>query len=173
MNIVPSTYQAKMENKNRFLLPGRSRLLGILFSLSGVVLGIVRFRYGIKPESLNLKFFAFYSSYLEDKYMQIIRNNMCEEVVTFLLVAGLFLVAFSREKEENERTQAIRLKAFFLTAYLNALFLIVAIFFTYGFAFVYALMANMGFGLLAYIVSFRVMLFREKRKTKVSDNQNP
>lgn len=148
-------------------MPGRSQLLGILFFLSGVSLGIVRFWYGIKPESLNLKLFAFYSSYLEDKYMQIIRNNMCEEVVTFLIVAGLFMFAFAREKEENERTQAIRLKAFFLTAYLNALFLIVAIFFTYGFAFVYALMANMGFGLLAYIISFRVMLFQEKRKKRI------
>jgi len=37
--------------------------------------------------------------------------------------------------------------------------LLVSLFFTYGFAFVYMLMANMGISLLAYILAFRTLLW--------------
>jgi len=151
-----------------FLLPRNFRFVGILFLVLGIILGVARFYYGFKPDLLDLKMFAFYSSYLETKYMDIIRNNMCEEFTGFFLVTGLFLIAFSREKNENEPNNLLRLKAFFIAAYLNFLFLLISLFFTYGFAFVYMLMANMGIGLLAYIIVFRTLLWQNR--SKPSDN---
>lgn len=151
-------------NKITFLFPWRFRFLGIIFFVFGLLFGIARFKYGYKPEIFDLKMFAFFSSYLESKYMQFITNNMCEEITGFLALSGLFIMAFSREKNESELTNRIRLKAFFLAAYLNFLFLCVAFFFTYGFAFVYMLMANIGFNLLVYLVAFRIMIFLEYKR---------
>jgi hypothetical protein len=148
-----------------FLLPRSFRFVGILFFIAGLILGIARFKYGFKPDLLDMKIFAFYSSYLETKYMEIIRNNMGEEFAGFFLISGLFLIAFSREKEENKLKNELRLKAFFIAAYLNFLFLLISLFFTYGLAFIYMLMANMGIGLISYILVFRVLLRKSRSMT--------
>jgi hypothetical protein len=151
-----------------FLLPRGFRFVGIIFFIIGLMLGIARFKYGLKPDLLDMKMFAFYSSYLETKYMEIIRNNMGEEFTGFFLITGLFLIAFSREKDENGQKNELRLKAFFIAAWLNFLFLLVSLFFTYGLAFIYMLMANMGISLLAYILVFRILLWQ---KSSVSADQ--
>jgi hypothetical protein len=146
--------------KLTFLMPRNLRFLGIIFIVLGLILGISRFYFGNKPDMLEMKMFAFSSSYLDTKYMEIVRNNLSEEITGFFLVAGLFLIAFSREKEENEQKNNLRLKAFYITAYLNFLFLLVSLFFTFGFAFIYMLIANMGISLLSYIVVFRTLLLQ-------------
>jgi len=89
---------------------------------------------------------------------------MCEEITGFLMFSGLFLIAFSREAEENYQLNILRLKSFFITAYLNFLFLLTALFFTYGFAFVYMMMVNMCFGMLVYIIVFQTLKFRNRLK---------
>ena len=136
--------------------------MGFLFFAGGLILGIARFRYSFKPDLLDMKMFAFSSSYLETKYMEIVKNNMSEEFTGFFIVAGLFLIAFSREKVENELKNRLRLKAFFIAAYLDLLFLLASLFFTFGFAFVFMLMANMVFSLLAYIIAFRYLLIKNR-----------
>lgn len=143
-------------------MPANFRFVGILFFILGFVLGVIRFKYGFKPEILDMKMFAFASSYIQTKYMEMIGNNMGEEIASFFLLTGLFLIAFSREKNENEEFNVIRLKAFFMAAYSNFVFLLAAVLFTYGFSFIYMLMLNMGFGLLVFIAAFQIMLFKSR-----------
>jgi hypothetical protein len=138
--------------------------VGIIFFIGGVVAGISRFYLGVKPKLLNMKAFAFYSYYIDEKYMEIIKNNYGEEITGFLLITGLFLFAFSREKNEKDEYCILRMKALAASFYLNFAFLLAALLFTYGFAFMYMLMFNMGFGLLAYITVFQVLLFRHRRE---------
>ena len=145
--------------KMTFLLPRNFRFLGILFFILGLILGIARFKYGFKPDVLDLDTFAVYSSYLETKFMQVVRNNFGEEITGILMVGGLFLMAFAREKTENELTSRLRLKSFFIAAYINFAFLIAAFLFTFGIAFVYMLMLNMGIGLLVFTGVFRFLLY--------------
>jgi len=145
-------------------MPRNFRFVGIFFLIIGFIFGVARFKYGFKPNLLDFKMFAFYSSYIESKYMEIVKNNLGEELTGFFIVTGLFFIAFAREAEESEITKILRLKAFFLAAYLNFFFLLIALFFTFGFAFVYALMVNMGFGLLAFIVSFRILRWLNQSK---------
>ena len=138
--------------------------MGIIFFIGGVVAGISRFYLGVKPKILNMKAFAFYSYYIDEKYLEIIKNNYGEEITGFLLITGLFLFAFSREKNEKDEYCILRMKALAASFYLNFAFLIAALLFTYGFAFMYMLMFNMGFGLLAYITVFQILLFRHRRE---------
>jgi hypothetical protein len=146
-------------NRMIFLMPRSFRFVGIIFFSMGLIIGMTRFYFGIKPEVLEIKVFAFYSSYLQTKFMQFISNNMIEELTGVFLISGLFLIAFSREKMEEAYINAIRLKSFFISAYLNFFFLLTSLFFTYGLAFVYMLMLNMGVSLLIYIIAFRILLF--------------
>src|SRR5512133_75542 len=132
--------------KNIFLMPRNFKFVGIIFFVAGLVAGISRFYLGIKPKLLNMKAFAFYSYYVEEKYLEIIRNHSGEEITGFLLISGLFLFAFSREKVETDEYCFLRMKALATSFYLNFAFLLAALFFTFGFAFIYMLMFNMGFG---------------------------
>ena len=147
-------------------MPRNFKFVGIIFFIAGVVAGISRFYLGIKPKLLNMNAFAFYSQYVEEKYLQVIKNNYGEEITGFLLITGLFLFAFSREKQEKEEYCFLRVKAMAASFYLNFAFLLAALLFTFGFAFVYMLMINMGFGLLAYIVVFQTLLFKNRRKSR-------
>lgn len=154
-------------DKLNFLLPRNFRFVGIFFFVIGLILGIARFSYGFKPDMLDFKMFAFYSSYLESKYLQMISNNMGEEFTGFFLIAGLFMVAFSRHKNEIALFNSFRLKAFFVAAYLNFLFLLFSLFFTFGFAFIYMLMINMGFGLLIYSITFQILIYRNLKTSMI------
>lgn len=138
--------------------------MGIVFALAGVILLVIRFYYGIKPEFFNIKVFAIFSSYLESKYFEVVTNQMIEEIGGILVLTGLFLTAFSREREEEEWMNALRLRSFFITAYINAAFLILAILFTFGFGFVYMIILNLVLWLVLYIIFFRTLLFLNRNR---------
>jgi hypothetical protein len=146
--------------KVNYLVPRNFRFVGIFFVIAGAVMGVARFIYGFKPDFLDMKQFALYSEYLESKYMRIIKNNMGEEVTGLLLMLGLFLIAFSREKTEDETTEKLRLTAFIIATWVNVAFIMIALFFTYGIAFIYMLIINMIVFLSAYIIAFRILYIR-------------
>jgi hypothetical protein len=141
--------------------------VGIFLCISGLILGIFRFKYGFKPDSLEIKTFALYSSYLENKFLEFTRNNMSEEITGFMIITGLFMISFSREKDENAEIDRIRLRSLLTAAYINFLYILFSIIFTFGFAFIYMLILNMGVGLLAYIITFRILIF--KTRARVSE----
>ena len=147
-----------------FLMPGGLRPLGIVFSIAGMLLLILKYKFNFKPDFLNFKVFAFYSVYIEAKSFIFITHQMIEELGGVLLISGLFLIAFTREKVETEILEALRLRAFYMMAYLNFVFLLFAILFFYGFGFVGALTVFTFFWLAAYTILFRVLIYRTKLK---------
>lgn len=152
--------------KFSLLLPSAFKTVGIILTGAGIIFLIIRFYYGIKPEIFNLKAFAVISSYLESKYFEVIKNQMIEEIGGVLLLTGLFMITFSREKSENHDLSIIRLNAFLITAYINTFFLIISILFTFGFGFVYMLILNFVLGFIIYLLSFRIMIYRYYRNQK-------
>jgi len=149
-----------------YLLPRGFRRLGFIFIVAGVILGIIRFYFGIKPALLEGKVFAIYSVFLHSKSMVVIKNQLIEEIVGLLLIIGLFIVAFAREKNEGPEISATRLNAFILSVYLNTFFVIAAILFTYGIAFIYMMIISLFLQLSFYIFSFRIMIYIERNKGK-------
>jgi hypothetical protein len=152
-----------------FLLPKGLRPLGFIFTAAGIILAIIRFYFGYKPELLKRNVFAIYSHYLDSKFMQVIKNQLLEEVAGVLLVLGIFLIAFTKEKDDDEKTNEIRLRAFFITTYLNVLFILISILFTFGLGFMYMAMINMVLWLIVYIISFRLLLSGHRKKTSTSN----
>ena len=154
--------QVELNSNFSFILPRGFLPFGFLFTCSGIILGIIRFYFGLKPDFLKRNVYAVYSYYLESKTLQVINNQLMEEIAGLLLIIGLFLIAFTKEKYELPHTNSIRLHAFFISIYLNTIFLITAIIFTFGFAFVYMLIINMGLFILIYIIIFRVLVLRSR-----------
>lgn len=118
----------------------------------------------IKPKLLNVKVFALYSEYLDNKFMKVVSNNIGEEITILLIISGLFIVAFSREKAETEVLRDLRFSAFVASFYLSFVFIIGATLFTFGLAFIYMLVLNMSIPLVTYILAFRILLYRHNKK---------
>ena len=145
-------------------MPNKLRIFGIIFFMAGIVLLILKYQFNLKPEFLNLKVFAIYSFYIEAKVFTVITHQMLGDLAGVLLLAGMFVVSFTREKEESAEVDELRLKAFLVGAYVNLAYLLIALLFFFGFGFVGALTLFMAVWLLAYLVTFRISLYRNKRK---------
>lgn len=158
--------------KTVLLLPRNFRFVGIGFFIAGCLATFIRFYLGVKPKLLNLKVFAVHSEYLNNSYLKVVNNNFGEEIAIILIITGLFLFAFSREKSESEMLNVLRLKAFFISFYLSFAFLLAATFFTFGFAFIYMLILNMAVPLILYITTFKILLLRKGKPVIETGNKN-
>lgn len=145
---------------NIYLIPNKFRIAGVLSILIGMALTYIRFIVGLKPEYLNWKVFAIYSSFLENKYFTFTTNNVSEEICGLLVLAGLFILAFSKEKEENEKVQEIRLYSIYYAVYANIFIILLAFLFVYGIGFVAFAMLNMYLILTLFIIIFKYQLYK-------------
>jgi hypothetical protein len=148
--------------RSTLLLPHSFRFPGAILLAAGSVFGIMRFWFDIKPKFLTMKVFAFYSEYLAEKYFRFVRDNMSEELVGVLLVLGIWMVAFSRDKEETGEKEALRSRAFYLSAYIQMVFLLVCLLFTFGIAFIYMLMMYMLLLPASYFIIYRILAGTQK-----------
>jgi hypothetical protein len=148
-----------LENNQIFekdlLLPKVYKTIGSILLIPGIILYIIRFPLGSSIKFLNIKVFAIYSQYLDSKYFVWLEHNITQELCGILLLTGLVFIAFSREKKENEIIRSLRIRSFILSFYINCSFLIAALLFTYGIAFLEMILFNMTSGLLLYVIIFR------------------
>ena len=141
--------------------------MGEIFTGVGTLLGILRFYFDFKPGMLDQKVYAVYSVYLKTRTMKVESNQLIEEIVGLLVILGLFMIAFAREKNESPQISSIRLKAFFISFYINTAFLIFSILFTFGLAFIYMTILNLVLPLSIYIIVFQIMAGIERKKVLV------
>lgn len=145
-----------------YLLPRKFRIVGFAFTSIGISLAVLRFYFGIKPKFLETKVFAVYSRYFESSYLKVISNQISEELTALFLILGLLIICFSKEQNENEITNQIRLKSLVLAIYFNTGFILFSIVFIYGFIFINILVINLFSLLILYFVVFRILVFISK-----------
>jgi hypothetical protein len=143
-----------------FLIPKSLRPFGIVLLILGILLSVLKFSFNLKPNFLDLRVFAVYSYYIEAKTFTMITHQMIGEIGGICMLAGLFLLSFTREKEESEILDSLRLKAFLITAYLNIFYLIFTALFFFGFGFVGTLTFFAVYWLAVYLLVFRYLIYR-------------
>lgn len=139
-------------------MPNNIRIYGWVILLFGLILGVIRFYFGVKPEFLNIKVFAVYSKYFETNYFKVIENHVSEELTALLILVGLFVISFTKEKIENESVSVIRYKSFILTFYINTQIIVLSFLFVYGFGFINILVINVFSPFIIYIILSRYFL---------------
>ncbi len=103
------------------------------------------------------------ASYLFEKDFSTDFNGELSILVTLV---SLFMIAFTREKIEDEYVSLKRLKALQISLYLNLLLVAVASIFIYGFAYVYILQCSIYSILVIYILVFIYQMHIKPRLTK-------
>ncbi|MEI8005027.1 MAG: hypothetical protein WCI48_02390 [Bacteroidota bacterium] len=148
-----------MSNSN-ILLPRWFRYLGILLTVAGVIMSVIRFGYGIKPEFLEVKVFVVYAAYLQTSEFRSITNNISEEICGITLILGLFFLACAKLRNESEETWGLRLKSFIYSLYTVTALMIFCLVFIYGWGYLMVMAANLFLYLLVYNIWFYTLLFR-------------
>lgn len=142
------------------LFPAKFRIWGLGLAVAGVLLAVLRFSFGFKPDFLNVNVFAVYSRYMDTKVFEVIRNQVIEEISGILVMVGLVIAAFSRMKTENDQVNALRLKSFIISVYLNAVFFIGGLLFTFGLGYMFVLILNSVSLLVFYLAVFSWLYHR-------------
>jgi len=88
-------------------------------------------------------------------------------VSTILVLVGLFLIAFSKEKIEDEQISQLRLDSLRWAIYLNYLILLLSLIFTNGIDLIDILRLNIWVPLVFFIIRFRWVIYRLNRSLKM------
>jgi len=88
---------------------------------------------------------------------------------TLLVLIGLFLVAFSRERIEDEQIIQLRLDSLRWAIYLNYAILLFSLVFTQGGDSSHILLLNIWLPLLFFILRFQWVLYRLNRSARSND----
>lgn len=144
--------------KSFLLFPHTWRLAGCIMLLGGI--GIAAYNYfhfgAISADSrIDGNFF---SASLSDKI-----NTMLNDAEYCLLVIGLLLVGFSKEKVEDEQIAKMRLESLQWSVYFNYGLLIICIILINGVNFLAIMAYNVMSQLVFFVIRFRWKVYRSNR----------
>lgn len=91
------------------------------------------------------------------------KENFTNEVALICVFISLFFLAFSREKEEDEYIQKLRLDSLLVACYANTFILIIGTMLFYGFGYLEFMGYNMFTIQLIFIARFRWVLYKQKQ----------
>ena len=153
--------------KPRLLLPHKYKVLGLMIAAPAFILMIFNLH-----DEFTFKFLDFQAagsgkiSFDHDFLFNLQSNNFTDEIGGVLLISGLLLIAFTKEKFEDERIQKIRLESLLWAVFINSIFLILSIIFFYGDLFLKIMAYNMCTPLLLFILRFNLLMYFERKKLK-------
>ncbi len=90
-------------------------------------------------------------------------NNFTDELIAIGLMTGLMLIAFSKEKIEDEWVAKLRLDALLWGVFINALLLFLAFIVLYNDGFWYFMNINLFTPLIIFIIRFNYLKWKENR----------
>ncbi|QKZ14575.1 hypothetical protein [Spirosoma sp. KUDC1026] len=135
----------------KWLFPHRFRLIGWIIFVPLLLLGLANRYADFRIRQLNVSSWLLFGE---------IGNNLTDEFAGVGVIVGLLLIAFSKEKVEDEMISRIRLEALQWSVYANYLLLAIAMLTVYNGAFLEVMVYNMFTVLLVFIGRFRWLLYR-------------
>jgi len=133
----------------KWLFPHRYRLIGWVLFVPSLLLGVASVHGLFSLDFLIVKGAIFQGT-----------NNLTNELAGLGVIVVLLLIAFSKERVEDEMISRLRLDALQWSIYANYLILAIAILTIYDGAFLNVMIYNMFTVLLVFIGRFRWLLHR-------------
>ncbi|MHA4846643.1 hypothetical protein ACX0G7_20905 [Flavitalea antarctica] len=143
--------------KSNLLIPSRYKILGLVILIPSLLLGFWWRFYEFEVGFLTIKSSKEGTSVFKD-----LQLNFTDEIALAGIIAGLLLIAFSREKHEDEFINRIRLESLQWAVLVNYVLLIIAAFLVYGWSFIDVMMYNMLTVLIIFILRFHLILYKNK-----------
>lgn len=157
--------------KTNYLFSNRYKKVGWYLFIPGLILGIVFLICESDISFFNFKVFSIAEQaiFSDTNFFSISENNVLDEISSILMITGALLIAFSKEKYEDEFISKIRLESLVWATYINYAILLLAIIFVHDMTFLWVLVFNMFTLLIFFLIRFNLAL--TKSKNQISDEE--
>lgn len=151
--------------KQQLLLPQRFKKFGWMLIITATALGIYLLSTDFEGLALNVKTFAFINHDFtgSTQFFTLIKVNITNTLVGAAFIIGGLLVAFSREKFEDEYISKLRQSSLTWAVLINYLLLLISFIFIYGTVFLNVMLFNMFTVLIIFIIRFNFVLYRKSK----------
>jgi len=102
-------------------------------------------------------------------WFTMVSTDFQATIVPIFIIIGLLLIAFSKEKIEDEMIVKIREQSLIWAVLVNFIILILGILFVFGFSYLYFLSLQIFFVLILFIAKFNFELYRFKKSMKYEE----
>lgn len=158
--------------KLNFLFPSKFKRIGWFTLIPSAIIGLSTLIYEYEPSFLDFNVPAIFVDELfsvNKKTFRMVTNNILNEILGVLIIISTFLVAFSKEKSEDEYISKIRFDSLAWAVYFNYAILILTVLFIYDFAFLWVMVFNMFTVLLFFIVRFNWQISKLKKSASYEE----
>lgn len=138
------------------------KIIGLLLVLISLLCGYLYFLGG-RPTVFEIPVFAIVSSYMESRFFVIAKTNILDELCGILLIGGMVMIAFSKERIEQEEYFKLRVKALIYAVYATSALWMVIFLLVYGWVIFIVSAAIFLFFLISYYLLFRYLVFKWNR----------
>lgn len=145
--------------KSNLLLPHRFKLTGLLIFLPGFAGGIAALFFGWTPEWMTVEL-PMWLPGVSGTIFQPAKNILIDEVALTFTMSGLLLMAFSREKQEDEFIRHTRLESLQWSFLISLVLFVVASWVVYNDWYWYVLIFNMISIPVFFLIRFHWVLYR-------------
>jgi hypothetical protein len=156
--------------ETRFLLPNRCKLIGWILLIPSAILGffVIFFEFNLK--FLEMKVLTIYSGgpapWDPAGKFGFESHNITGTIVGIMFLIGALMVAFAREKNEDEFISRKRLESLLWATIINYIILLFCFLFFYGLGFMYVMILNMFTILILFIIRFNYVLNRSSKSLR-------
>jgi hypothetical protein len=149
----------------KYLFSYKYKKIGWLILVPSAILGLVSLLVSYEPSFLNFNIPAIFISELfgDMKLFGMVNNNILNDIVGVLIIISSLLVAFYKEKSEDEYISKIRLESLVWAVYVNYGILLLSFLIIYDSSFLWVMMFNMFTILIFFIIRFNWQISRLKK----------
>ncbi len=161
--------------KSSLLLANRFKRIGWWILIPACLAGILLTTTGYEAEWLDARVLTLFYDEIrifEDVKMDrfgpfaFVETNITNTVVGVLFIVGALLVAFSKEKQEDEFIGNLRLSSLMWSVWVNYLLLLAGFLLIYGMSFLHIMIYNMFTVLIIFIIRFNYLLYRSAKSAR-------
>lgn len=145
--------------KDKYLLPYKSRWIGLTLILLHIPIRAIWEIYYPDIDEHKLPSTPQDSMLFTNAHLFYLASSL-------LILTGLFLIAFSKEKIEDEQISQLRLDSLRWAIYVNYAIMILTLIFTNGINFIDMLRLNLWLPLVFFIIRFRWVVYRQNKISK-------
>jgi hypothetical protein len=139
--------------KNTLLLPRSFRPAGLVLLVPSIALLIAYFHYDFLFSFLDTNWQNNLTGKLADNFTGG-NNNLTDEIAIGATIISLFMIAFSRQKHEDEYVSYIRLRSLQIGVYTSYASFLLLTFTVYGGNYIAVVFYNIFVSLILFIVVF-------------------
>lgn len=153
--------------ETQFLLPNSFKKIGWIIAIPAFVLMIFNVHYEFTFPFLDYSVKKENGLFFDEGFLfNLHSNNFTDEIGSVLLLTGLLLIAFSKEKDEDERISQLRLESLLWAVFINTILIIISIIFFYNVLFLQVMVYNICTTLILFIIRFNLKINSERKILK-------